>query len=215
MSHRFLVVAATLLALGACRALPGSYELAPVAPQLVVSTDQSVATSVIDRRPYVLNGDESDRFLGTERGYWGGEKPIKTESGRPMADELNDAVANALRNHGIDATPIMPVEIKGTGNGFDRSEAIAGFQAHPAGRLLLVEVLDWRTDIYTRITLSWGLRATVFDRNGTILATANSQGKEPTSRTSVTGEYAGIATGKLTEKLSWLLNERQITDALR
>ena len=215
MSHRFFAVAAILIALGACRPLPGTYELAPVAPALVVATDQSVATSVIDRRPYVLNGDESDRFLGTERGAWGGEKPIKTESGRPMADELNDAVANALRNQGIEAAPILPIEVKGTGSGYDTSEALAGFQAHPAGRLLLVEVDDWRTDIYTRITLSWALRASVYDRNGTILATAHSQGKEPVSRTSVTGEYAGVTTGKLSEKLTWLLNERQITDALR
>lgn len=215
MSNRFLAVAVVLIALGACRAPSGTYEIAPVSPSVTVSTSQSVATSVIDRRPYVLNGDESDEFLGTERGNWGGEKPIKTASGRPVADELNDAVAGALRNQGIQAGPILPVEIKGTGKGFDRSEALAGFQTQPSERLLLVEVEDWRTDIYTRITLSWRLRATVFDRAGQILATSTSQGKEPVSRTSVSGEYADIAVTELSQRLSWLLNERQITDALR
>ena len=95
------------------------------------------------------------------------------------------------------------------------ADALAGFQSESAERLLLVEVEDWRTDIYTRITLSWRLRATVFDRTGKILAAANSQGKEPVSRTSVTGEYNDVAVSKLSEKLTWLLNERQITEALR
>lgn len=215
MSHRFLAAAAILIALGACRAPSDTYEIAAVTPTVTVATDQSVATSVIDRRPYVLNGDESDRFLGTERGNWGGEAPIKTESGRSLADELNDAVAGALRNQGIEAGPIAPVEVKGAGKGFDRSEALAGFQAQSAERLLLVELEDWRTDVHTRITLSWRLRATVFDRQGQSLATAFSQGKEPVSRTSVTGEYNAVAVDKLSEKLTWLLNERQITDALR
>ncbi len=214
MSYRILAAVAILIALGACRAPSGTYELATVSPTLTVTTEQTVATSVIDRRPYVLNGDESDEFLGTERGNWGGEKPMKTESGRPLADELNDAVADALRNRGVEAAPISPIEIKGSSKGFDRDEALTGFRAQPSQRLLLVEIDDWRTDIYTRITLSWRLRATVFDQAGTPLAEAITQGKTPLSRTSVTGQYNDLTTTQLSQKLSRLLNERGITNAL-
>lgn len=215
MSHRILAAAAILIALGACRAPSGNYELANVQPSLTVTTEQSVATAVIDRRPYVLNGDEKVTFLGTERGNWGGEKPMLTESGRSLADELNEAVAAALQNRGIEAAPISPIEIKGSAKGFDRDEVLAGFRAQPTQRLLLVEIDDWRTDIYTRITLSWRLRATVFDQNGTPLAEAITQGKTPLSRTSVVGEYNDLTTTQLSQKLSRLLNERGITAALQ
>ena len=94
MSYRILA-AAIMIALAACRPT-GTYEVATQAtPQVTVTTEQSIATSVIDRRPYVLNGDEDDDFLGTERANWGGAKNMKTESGRPFADVLTYAIAIA------------------------------------------------------------------------------------------------------------------------
>ena len=85
----------------------------------------------------------------------------------------------------------------------------------PPTDVRLVEIEDWRTDIYTRITLQWRLSATVYDRAGNSLGSAFTQGKSPVARTSVTGEYNKLATDQLSEKLSRLLNERQITDALK
>ncbi|HUS55637.1 MAG TPA: hypothetical protein VMY41_16735 [Thermohalobaculum sp.] len=208
MKHRILPALAMLFALGAC--LPGgTYELSPVFLPLTATTQQTVVAAVIDRRPYVLDGDESPSFLGTERANWGGEKKIKTSSGRSLAEDLSDAVVEALRNRGVAAS--TPQSIKGA----DTTDMLAAFQAQGADRLLIVEIEDWRTDVYTRVKLSWRLEAIVYDRAGNALAHSSSQGANPIASTNLKADYSVIAVEELSKQLSNLLNERVITQALR
>jgi len=208
MIHRILPALALLIAFGACSP-SGTYELAPVTLSLTATSQQTVAAAVIDQRPYVLNGDRSPSFLGTERGNWGGEKEISTESGRDLADDVNDAVVRALTNRGIAASALQPLKRGG------EPETLAAFQAQGADRLLVVDIQDWRTDVYTRIKLSWRLEALVYDRSGNVLARTSSQGANPVAGTDLTAQYAAITTAELSSKLSNLLNERVITEALR
>lgn len=208
MNHRILPAFALLLAVGAC--LPGgSYELAPVSLSLTATSQQTVVAAVIDTRPYVLSGEHSRSFMGTERANWGGEKEMSTQSGRDLADELNDAVVQALVNRGVAASALQPVK------GVAATDPLSAFQAQGADRLLVVELQDWRTDIYTRVKLSWRLEAIVYDRSGAVLARTNSQGTSPVARTDLKADYSNIAVEELSAKLSNLLNERVITDALR
>jgi len=209
MVPRKLLVLALLIVLGACRHDDGTYELVPVSLSLTATSQQTVTAAVIDRRPYVLNGDESPSFLGTERANWGGTKDIKTGSGRSLADEVGDAVVRALENQGVAASALQPAK------GADAAEMLALFQAQGADRLLMVELQDWRTDVYTRVKLRWRLEAIVYDRSGDVLGRSDSQGFAPVSRTDLKGQYAILAADELSEKLSNLLNERTITDALR
>jgi hypothetical protein len=214
MTHRslpalaLLPVLALLITLGAC--VPGgTYEFAPVSLSLTATSQKTVAVAVTDRRPYVLNGEQSRNFMGTERGNWGGEKKMATQSGRDLADEINEAVVGALTNRGIAASALQPA--KGT----DEAATLAAFQAQGADRLLVVELQDWRTDVYTRVKLNWRLAAIVYDRAGNTLAHNSSQGANPVANTDLTAKYSVIATSELSSKLSDLLNERVITEALR
>ena len=208
MTHRILPALALLSALGAC--VPGgTYELAPVSLSLTAISQQTVVAVVTDQRPYVLSGEQPGKFLGTERGEWGGEKKITTESGRDLADDLNDAVVQALVNRGIAASALNPVADAAA------TDTLTAFRVQGADRLLVVEIQDWRTDINTRVKLSWRLEAIVYDRSGTILARTGSQGVSPVARTKLTSKYATVATDELSSKLSTLLNERVITEALR
>ena len=205
MKYRILPALAMLFALGAC--LPGgTYELSPVYLPLTATTQNTVAAAVIDRRPYVLNGEESSSFLGTERANWGGEKKITTGSGRGLAEDLVDALVKALANRQIVASALQTVK------GVDE---LAAFQAQGADRLLVVEIEDWRTDVYTRVKLSWRLEAIVYDRAGNTLAHNSSQGANPIASTNLTANYSVIAVEELSKKFSDLLNERVITEALR
>ena len=208
MNHRILPSLAVLIALGAC--IPGgTYELTPVSLSLTATSQQTVVATVIDQRPYVLNGEKSRKFLGTERGTWGGEKKISTESGRPLADELSDAVVQALANRGIAAGALQPVKDSGA------TDTLTALRAQGADRLLVVELQDWRTDVHTRVKLSWRLEAIVYDRTGEVLARTTSQGANPVANTDLTAKYSNIATAELSSKLSNLLNARVITEALR
>jgi hypothetical protein len=208
MIQRFFPAVALLIVLGSCGP-SGTYEIAPVSLSLTATSQQTVAAAVIDQRPYVLNGDESPNFLGTERGNWGGEKTMSTESGRDLADDLTDAVVRALADRGIAASALQPVK------GIGEPETLAAFRAQGADRLLVVAIQDWRTDVYTRVKLSWRLEASVHDRAGNLLAQTTSQGATPVASSDLTAKYAPIAVGELSRKLSDLLNERVITEALR
>lgn len=208
MIYRILPAIALLIALGACRP-SGTYELAPVSLSLTATSQQTVAATVLDRRPYVLSGEEASDFLGTERGNWGGEKVMSTQSGRGLAEDLNDTLVQALENRGIAASGLQTVE------GAEDADALARFRAQGADRLLVVEIQDWRTDIYTRVKLRWRLEAIVFDRSGTMLARTGSQGAAPVARTNLKADYTAVAIEELSAKLSDLLNERVITQALR
>lgn len=208
MNHRILPALGLVLALGAC--LPGgTYELAPVNLSLTATSQQTVVATVTDQRPYVLSGKQSRRFLGTERGDWGGTKNISTKSGRDLVDDLNDAVVQALANQGITASALQPVKDAAA------TDTLTAFRAQGADRLLVVELQDWRTDIYTRVDLSWRIEAIVYDRSGNMLARTTSQGTAPVARTNLTSNNATVATDELSSKLSNLLNERVITEALR
>jgi len=65
------------------------------------------------------------------------------------------------------------------------------------------------------VKLKWRLEAIVYDRAGNILGRSASQGNNPSSGTNLQAEYTNIVVHELSNKLSILLNERAITDALR
>lgn len=205
---RFLPPLALLLTLGAC--LGGTtYEFAAVEPVLTVSSERTVSASVIDQRPYVVNGEKSPRFAGTARGRMGETVNISTASGRPLAEELTDAVVRALGRQGI-AVSALPLP-KGT-----PEEAVLGaFQAQGTDRLLVVRMHEWQTKAYTRVTSRWDLEAIVYDRSGGILARRATRGSQQLGTTNLRGDSSRIAVGQVSRKLSDLLNEPAITTALK
>jgi hypothetical protein len=208
MPHRIFPALVLLIVLGAC--VPGgTYQVAPVSLSLTATSQRSVVAAVTDQRPYVLSGEQSASFLGTERGNWGGEKKISTESGRDLAEVIDDAVVQALASRGIAASALLPVADAAV------TDTLSAFKAQGADRLLVVEIHDWRTDINTRIVLRWRLEALVYDQSGNVLARTDSQGVSPVGRTTLTSDNATVAIDELSGKLSTLLNERVITEALR
>jgi len=208
MLHRFLPALALLFAFGACQQ-GFDYEFAAVDPALTVSSGRTISASVIDQRPYVVNGKESPRFVGTERGRYNNTIDVHTASGRPLAEELTDAVVRALERRGI-AASALPLP-KGT----PEDVALTAFRAQGTERLLAVQMHEWRTKAYTRVTSRWHMEAIVYDRSGGILARRATQGYQPVGATDVTGDGSEIAIREVTRKLSELLNERVITAALK
>jgi hypothetical protein len=208
MLHRFLPVFALLLGLGAC-SQGGTYDFSAVNPVLTISSGRTVSASVIDQRPYVVNGEESPRFVGSERGQHSNTIEIRTASGRPLAEELTDAVVRALDRRGV-AASALPLP-KGT----PEEALLTAFQAQGTERLLAVQMYEWRTKAHTRVTSRWHMEAIVYDRSGHILARGETQGYQPVGRTGLSGGSGGIASREVTRKLSELLNEPAITAALK
>jgi hypothetical protein len=217
MVHRFLPALAVSLLLAGC--LPAGqlgplgggskHDVGAIQVPITVTSSQRVTVSVIDDRPYVVNGDESEQFIGTERGQWAQTKKTKTQSGRPLAEDLTDSIVKALADAGVSATP-APLR-----RGTPSAEAVSAFQAQGTDRLLEVRLADWRTDSYTRVHLQWRLEAAVYDRTGAMMGRSSTGGKSPVGTTSANEDANTITIRELSSKLTNLLNEPRITGALK
>lgn len=202
-----------VLALGACKSTPidmsGSYDLSALQFDVTLRSQRAVAVAVVEARPYVQGGEESDTFLGTERGRWGGEKAMGTASDKPLAEELTDAISRALNWRGVHLVALPPEVLQ------DEAATRAAFAASGAERLLILRLQDWRTDIYTRVQLRWRVEAAVIDPAGNEMAFRLTQGVTPLGKTGLEAEYSEMVVQALSEKLSALINYPTIADALQ
>ena len=219
MLQRLLPALLLLVGLGACGAggaidaalegtFGGRYDYSALEVPLAVTPTRSVAVTVIDQRPYVVNGDESPAYVGTEYGRYRDIVEVETASDRPLAAVLTDALARALERRGPGATGVTLAQ--GTGE----AEALAALAATGADRLLVVRMHEWQTNATVRVTARWHFEATVHDRSGQQLGRRARQGRETIGTTRVQEETGALAVTDLARRLARLLEERSIADAL-
>lgn len=115
---------------------------------------------MLDHRPYVLDKSKPETFAGLSRGGLAGVPyNMHTESGRPLADDMAMAVANALRAKGATVTVVALAPSVGDG------DALAKV-ARPGGKGLLVVLKEWKSDTYIKATLYFDVSAHVVDPSG-------------------------------------------------
>ena len=207
MHRRFLLTFTVLFALGACNH-GGNGETVVVEPAQTVLGANVISATVIDLRPYVVNGKESDRLMGTTLGGWGKQTDIKTESGRPLAEDLIDELVNALDRRGVAAAG-LPLP-KGT----PEAAALAAFQIHGTERMIAIQVHVLEVMTIARFTARWHLEAFVYDRSGNILAQSATRGFEPVGGVRRKGNGTEIAMKVILQRLSGMLDEPAISRAL-
>ena len=217
MIQRILPALALLLALGACKSVTaigplapgGEHDVGAISLTITATTPNTVSVAVIERRPYVVAGDEPEKFLGTERGAWSQTVDITTLSGGPLAVDLTSSVTDALTRNGVVATALnLP-------RGTTPEAALAAFQAVGTDRLLEVSLDEWRTDSYTRVHLKWRLEANVYDRTGAKLGRSDTQGNSPVGTTLASDDSNIMTIRELSRKMSNLLNDPGVTRGLR
>lgn len=220
MLQRLFAVLGLAAALGACDAggtigaalegtFGGAYDYAALAPPVAVAPDRSVAVTVIDQRPYVVNGDESPRFVGTMYGRLRDTVDVDTASGRPLADLVGEAVARALGRQGAEATAVPAARDA------SEAEALAALQATGADRLLVIRIEEWRTDAAVRVEARWHLEAAVHDGAGELLGRRLTRGTEALGATRIADEDMGpLAVAELGRRLARIIDDPAIAGAL-
>jgi hypothetical protein len=69
-------------------------------PSLQYSSKERLAVGVQDRRPYILNRDKEENFVGLQRGGYGNPFDVRTASGLPLTEEMTKVLASALAQSG-------------------------------------------------------------------------------------------------------------------
>ena len=222
--------------LGAC-AFGNESDYRAAKPSLQIATTQEIAIGTQDRRPQVVSGSYSATYTGEARSQANIPFGVHTESGRPLAEDVNLAVANALtaKNVRVTLVSIPPKD--------DRADAIKRLTDPGKPRALLVSIDEWQTDMgpnsmdfrtvpggqaYNASTLgisvAFALRADVFDAQGLELASSDSvrygrvkdvmQGASMwTVNPHAPASRKAVAIAQ--EVLQSLLNDRKIVGALK
>jgi hypothetical protein len=157
MTMRLLVFAACAMCAGGCVAVGQTVDYRSVTPQLRARGPALVALSVQDQRTEVLAGKKTVAFVGFFRGGWGNLWQAATTSGRPLAEDFASTIWRALAaaGHPVTSAPTAP--------GQRPSEIAAACAKAGATRLLLVQLVTWKSDTYVSTALIYDVGAWVLE----------------------------------------------------
>jgi hypothetical protein len=123
MISKQAIVVSVVFVLSGCvvgQKIEMDYSATPTA----VTEANSVSISVVDARPYVVNGDKEPSFIGKYRAGFGNPWDVTTENNVPLAELLAGDIEEAVRSLGF------------------------GTQPTDSDRSLTVQILDWNFDAY-------------------------------------------------------------------
>ncbi|MEO1460393.1 MAG: hypothetical protein AAFV49_22915 [Pseudomonadota bacterium] len=208
MLVRSFAILAAALALSAC-AIGHEYDYSAVQPKVAAGGEAPLAIAVADMRGYVLDGEKAPDFVGLQRSGVAIPYPVSTASGAPLAEDFAGIVARAYGEAGRE-TEILPLT-PGGGAGAAR----AAFAGSGAEKLLVIDMVEWKTDVYSQVTVHWDLVARVYDRTGALLAEAESRGVEGTGSSELfEAGNSEIAAQEAARRLGELLAAPEIEAAL-
>ena len=143
-----------------------------VTAHINMSGDRTVAAATHDQREYVRTGDKSPTFVGLQRGGYGNPFDVNTASGEALATDMTNSIVSSLAAKGFRTTAVIVTP--------EASEKVAleKLRETSAERLLLLTLLEWKTDTFNNTALTYDVSLKVFDQNGSELARKTIQGRD-------------------------------------
>lgn len=130
-----------------------------------------LALATHDRRAYVLSGTKPPAFVGVERGRFGGPSDVATPDGRPLAQDISQALASSLKRAGF--TPVVL-----TVSPRAAPDEVQSALARAARRAMLLTVREWQTDTAVNTTLTYDVSLAVIDPSGRALVEKRLSGRD-------------------------------------
>ena len=204
---RLFVIVATSIALGGCAfGNKYNYEVARIGLP-VVGTDE-IGLGVVDRRPYVVSGDKQPNFVGLQRGGFGNPFDVTTTSGKPMADEMQAALARALEDKGYEVAELHF-------SSPDDSVVAQVIKQNGAKRNVVLILNEWKTDAMMHFGLTYDILLQIIDENYGVLAQAGARAvKEVLGGAAMAAQNSRTAAQAFEVKVSRLFNDLGIRRAL-
>jgi hypothetical protein len=137
--------------------------------QLTVPFQGSMAVTVLDARPDVVNGRRKETFIGLTRTFYGLPLPYHTRSKKPFAQDLAALLSQSLQQETkiIVASPAA-----------GRQAALEALGKSGAERLILLEIRDWWSDTLFKTDLHYDLLLTILDAQGRELGSSSAKGDD-------------------------------------
>lgn len=198
---------ALTIQLSAC-AVGNQYDYAAAQMALPVRGAGPLAVAVLDERPYVMSGGKSSDFVGLQRGGFGNPFDVHTQSGNPLAFEMQAVLMRALRESGFEPRPL---DVQGRGE----NAVTAAVTAEGQVRNVVLLVKEWKTDAMMHFALSYDLVLRVLDEGAAVLGESSGSGsKEEIGGAGFEGQNSQSAAQAFETKVARLFNDPGIKRAL-
>lgn len=178
-------------------------------PELTAQSTGRLMIGVHDQRAYVVSGRKTPQFVGLQRDAFGIPYDVRTISGRPLAEEMADALAKAFIDKGFQARPV-PIA-----HSLPRDQILQALAPPDNGKRLIVTVREWRSDRFANAAAEYDLHVEVIDAAGTVLGQNSIAGKERVdTAVARSSAYRTMLPEYQKRKLEELLNNPAIIAAL-
>lgn len=199
---RSLVLLVGALMLSAC-AIGNQYDYRSMTPPVAAKGEKSVAVAITDERPYIVSGDKPPSFIGLQRGGYGNPFDVNTVSGQPMISDMADGLVRTLKSRGFDARKMAT-----------QPGRLLKAPSTEDDRTLHIALLEWKSDVFSQITLNWNMIVRVFDASGAVLAEVSDQGQQGVGGGAFQDEKSRLTIAAANTKFAELLNKPEIKAAL-
>lgn len=203
MNNPYAIVA-LIVFLGGCAA-GNRYDYVSASMALPVRGSGELGVAVIDLRPYVLNGDKQPDFVGLQRGGYGNPFDVTTQSGKPLAVDLQIVLVRALEESGYTARPMS----------LTNTDATSVAQAMGKELNVILFLNEWKTDAMMKFGVTYDIELKVINGDAQVIAQARSSAiKEVAGGAGFEGQNSRLAAQIFETKVSRLFNVPEVKNAL-
>ena len=205
--RRYLLILVVLFISGCAVGNKYSYRTSSVALPIKPSAKDALVLLVKDLRPYVLDGKKSPDFVGLQRGGFGNPFDVTTTSGKPMTEEMSLSVAHGLTDAGY-----RVIEAHGQQ---DMAVLVNRAESEGATRILVLQVREWKSDIYMSVTLHCDMTLNVHDTRGALLAASSAEFVKPIGGAQMGADKnSRVVAKEFAKQIGYLFNDEAVRGAL-
>lgn len=183
------------------------YESNSISIPFKAKNQSTLILTVHDSRSYILDGNKQSDFVGFNRSIAYIPYNVNTKSGKPLTKAMSKSIVKGLENAGYKV-------IAWQENNIDK--LIQEAKAQRASRIIVLEVNDWKSDLYLNIAMFVDLRLSVYDTNGKLLAESSIKFNKKIGPKLAGVEANGeIITYEFNKQVKMLLNQKTIKNAIK
>jgi len=171
LQRRLMLLLVALLLCSGC-AFGHKYNYHEVVPNLKAEGSGQMRVATHDQRPYVVSRETVPQFVGLTRGGYGNPFNVRTQSDRPLAEDMTHVICNALSKKGFQCVPVVVASSESTDEVRRKLQGVAGNVA------LLLTLREWKSDTYSSTALIYDVALQVLDGSGTVIAETSAKGRD-------------------------------------
>jgi hypothetical protein len=208
--YRLMTLSIVVAVCSGC-AFGHKYNYHEVVPNLRAEGSGHITVATHDQRPYVMSGSQGPHFVGLTRGGYGNPFNVGTQSGRPLAEDMTQALCHALQKKGFACRPIMVTAKQSP------EDVRHQLQVATENLALLLTLREWKSDTYIGTVLVYDVTLRVFDASNTVLAEVQRAGRDVLGSNfwNPTGVAYTAVPKAFKEKMEELLNHPEVLSALQ